>query len=111
MPYFVFAATDNMGSVLKKIGQHGGYDQSTNQYSLSRIAGTAIYAFLSILGIIFIVLMIYGGYTWMTASGDEEKVKKAQQTIKTAIIGLIIIVGAYAIWDFILYKAIYGVGS
>ncbi len=110
LPYFVFAA-DNMGEVLKKVGKYGGYNPSTTQYSLSQIAGTAIYAFLSILGIIFITLMIYGGYTWMTASGDEEKLRKAQQTIKTAIIGLIIVVGAYAIWNFILYKAIYGTGS
>ena len=106
LPYFVFAA-DHMGDVLKNVGKYGGYN-SSDEYTLSKIAGTAVYAFLSLLGVIFIVLMIYGGYTWMTASGDEEKVKKAQQTIKTAIIGLIIVVGAYVIWDFIFYKAILG---
>ncbi|MBI4812328.1 hypothetical protein HY798_02695 [Candidatus Falkowbacteria bacterium] len=54
------------------------------------------------LGVIFIILMLYAGYNWMTASGEEEKVTKAKDTIWRAIIGLIITIGSYAIWDFIL---------
>ncbi len=60
-----------------------------------------IKAFLSVLGILFIVLILMGGFNWMTAQGEEEKVRKAQNTIKRAIVGLIIMVAAYAITNFV----------
>jgi len=46
--------------------------------------------------------MLYAGYNWMMARGDEEKVTKAKDTITRAIIGLLITIGAYAIsfWVF-----------
>jgi len=67
-------------------------------------AGLLVKTFLSLLGVIFIGLIIYAGYNWMTAGGDEAKVTKAKDTIRYAIIGLIIIIGSYSIWDFIFNK-------
>ena len=69
--------------------------------SVSRIIGAGVGAALSLIGVIFLILMIYAGYNWMTAQGEEEKVEKAKDTLTRAIIGLIIVVGAYAIWNFI----------
>ncbi len=57
--------------------------------------------FLGFLGLIFLILIIMAGYTWMTAGGNEEKITKAKDTLQTAIIGLIIIMAAYAIADYI----------
>jgi hypothetical protein len=57
---------------------------------------------LSFVGIVFLILMIYGGYTWMTARGDSEKIKSAKQTITNAVIGLIIIGLAYGITTFVI---------
>jgi hypothetical protein len=57
--------------------------------------------FFSFLAIIFLVLMIYGGVTWMTARGEGKKVETAQGAIQAAVIGLIIISAAYAITAFI----------
>ncbi|MFH1427887.1 MAG: MMCAP2_0565 family pilin-like conjugal transfer protein [Patescibacteria group bacterium] len=108
LPYFVFAVEPTMENQLKELGKEGGYDVGANEYTISEIVGTVVKAFLSLLGIIFIALMLYGGYTWMTASGDEEKVKKSKDIIRMAIIGLIIIIGSWVIWDFILYKVIIG---
>jgi len=53
------------------------------------------------LGIIFIILILYGGYTWMTAAGDEQKLGKAKDTITRAIIGLILVAGSFAVWQFV----------
>lgn len=69
--------------------------------SLSYMIATIIKIVLSLLGIIFLVLMIFTGYRWMTASGNEEAVTKAKHTLKTSIIGLIIILAAFAITTFI----------
>ena len=107
IPFFVFGAEDppplpTMREVLEDIGKSGGYKtEGVDQTTVSAIAGTAVKAFLSILGIIFVVLMLYGGYLWMTARGKEEQVEKAKELIRAAIIGLIIIVAAYAIAFFI----------
>jgi TRAP-type C4-dicarboxylate transport system permease small subunit len=65
------------------------------------IVATIIQAFLGLLGIIFIVLIVMAGYKWMNAAGNEEKVTEAKDTIRRAIIGLIITVSAYAITYFV----------
>jgi len=99
-PYFVFGQTMKGG--LQELGQASGYQTSgISETTVSEIAGIAVKTFLSILGIIFIVLMLYGGYLWMTAGGKEEQLTKAKELIQAAVIGLIIIVAAYAISFFI----------
>jgi hypothetical protein len=46
--------------------------------------------------------MIYAGILWMTAQGNDQKVEKAKQMITEAIVGLIIVVAAYAIAYFVI---------
>ncbi len=72
--------------------------------------GDIIGIFLSFLGVIFLILMLHAGYNWMTAAGDEEKITKAKDTIRAAIIGLIIIVAAYALSIFVI-ESIWGSAS
>lgn len=64
--------------------------------------GPIILQILSLVGVLFIILMIYAGILWMTAKGDEKKVEKATSIIKQAIIGIIIVLAAYAITYFIM---------
>jgi len=56
---------------------------------------------LGLLSIIFLVIIVYSGFAWMMARGNEEKVSKSLATIRMAIIGLIITLGAYAITYFV----------
>lgn len=67
-----------------------------------QIVSTVITAILSLMGVIFIIIVIYGGILWMIAGGNEEQVSKAKRFIKEAIIGLVIVVGAYALSFLIL---------
>lgn len=64
--------------------------------------GLMISAFLSLLGVIFLILIIYAGMLWMTAEGEETKIEKAKKTLTQATIGLIIVLAAYAISFFII---------
>jgi beta-lactamase regulating signal transducer with metallopeptidase domain len=82
-----------------KIVASSTYNTSQDLYPM---LGNIIAVILSLLGAIFIIFIIYGGYIWMTASGNEQKDEKATQIIKETIIGLIVILGAYAISYFIL---------
>jgi len=56
---------------------------------------------LSFIGVLFLLLTIYGGINWMTAGGNEQKVEKAKTIIINAIIGLLIVLSAYTITSFI----------
>jgi cytochrome bd-type quinol oxidase subunit 2 len=100
LPYFVFAQ-DSPLNKLKTVGGLGGYETPDSETQFAEILGTVVSAFLSLLGIIFIVLIIYAGHNWMVASGNEEKLQKAKATLWRAVIGLIIIIGAWAIWIFV----------
>ena len=85
---------------LSRIGGKAGY----TDVKLHVAAGTIVNGALSILGIIFIVIIVIGGFKWLTAGGDEAQVTKALAYIKRAIIGLIITLSAAAIWLFIVTR-------
>ena len=77
-----------------------GYAETTDA-SAAEIVAAVIMMFISLLGIIFVVLIVYSGYNWMTAGGDQSKITKAKDTISRALIGLIIILAAYSITYFV----------
>lgn len=95
--------------LLECVRGNTGYQNAT-ETSLSQKIGEIIKIALSLVGMIFLVLMIYAGFLWMTASGEEEKVTKATNILKAAVIGLIIIVAAYSLTTFVL-NAVYGAGE
>jgi cbb3-type cytochrome oxidase subunit 3 len=66
------------------------------------IVGNIINVILSLLGLIFLLLVLYAGFLWMTAQGDSKKVDEAKTIIRQAIIGLIVIMAGYAISNFVL---------
>lgn len=70
--------------------------------SLPDVVGGIINSVLGILGTVFLVLIIYAGFTWMTAGGNEEKIQKAQKIIRNSTIGLLVVVLAFAITQFVL---------
>ena len=78
-----------------------GWGAVADETTLAKIIQYVVSAFLGLLGIIFLVLIIYSGFNWMTAGGDEEKVTKAKETLTRAVIGLIIITAAYSITYFV----------
>lgn len=69
---------------------------------LAETVGSIIQTVLTFLGVIFLVLIIYGGFMWMTAHGSEDKVSKAKNLITEAIIGLVIVLGAYLITYYVV---------
>jgi hypothetical protein len=97
-----FGKSDDDDSLLAKTGKKAGFD--TSQRTIDPTIARLISIALSFLGVIFVVLMVYGGYIWMTAIGNQEQVSKAKNLIVAAIIGLIIVVVSYAITYFIFEK-------
>jgi len=75
---------------------------TADQNKLSNVTIYIINAILGLLGLIFLVLIVYAGFLWMTAAGNDDQVKKAKSILTAAIIGVIIIIAAYAISNFVL---------
>jgi len=89
------------------VGQTGGY----GNVKLEILVATVIKVLLSFLGIIFLILIIMAGFRWMMANGNEEQTKKSQDTIKNSIIGLVIVLMAYAVTYFVFNVLPLGAGS
>ncbi|HNU89892.1 MAG TPA: hypothetical protein PKJ11_00930 [bacterium] len=87
---------------IREAGIAAGYDTAPN--SVLPMVANIIYTVYGLIGVIFFVLIIYGGILWMTAGGNDTQVKKAQNIIQRAAIGLLIVVLAYAITYFILKR-------
>lgn len=72
------------------------------QTDLGKIIGALIQSVIGFLGAVLLVYLLYAGFLWMTAGGDEKKVSQAKDIIKNAVIGLVIIAAAYAISNFVI---------
>ncbi len=69
---------------------------------IRQIIGTIIRVALGLIGIVMLGLVLYGGYLYMTAGGNEEQVTQAKRILRNGAIGLAIILSAYAIVTFVL---------
>lgn len=66
---------------------------------------------IGFLGVIAVILVLYGGFVWMTAGGNEDRVKKAKRILTNATIGLVIVVSSFAIASFVLNALVGATGS
>ena len=90
-------------TLLTETADVAGYSPSTvTENTLSQTVGLVIRIALSFMGTIFLGLMVYAGILWMTASGEEEPIKKAQKIIMASVIGLVIVVSAYSITNYLV---------
>lgn len=74
----------------------------------NELIGRVINAILGVTGSLALLMFVYGGLTWMTASGAQDKVQKGKDIIMWATIGLIVIFSSYALVNFVLTNVIGG---
>lgn len=73
-----------------------------SEASIGTIIGNLINVVLGVLGFVLVILIIYSGILWMTASGEDDKVKEAKERLLNSIIGLAIVLAAWAISNFVV---------
>ena len=74
---------------------------------ITTIINTALYA----IGIVCVIMIIYGGFLYTVTGGDQAKVTNAKNTIMYAVVGLVVAVMAYAIVNWVLGPAFLGVNQ
>jgi len=107
MANFVFAQDYGTNVVTNSINLSQGSDPRIIVTRVIQIA-------LTFLGIIALFLIMYAGVLWMTSNGDEDKIDRAKQTLRSAVIGLAIILSSWAIATYVISRltgAIGGEGS
>jgi uncharacterized membrane protein len=92
--------SDNLGKV------ESGAFGATPVTPLHDTLGGIIRAVLSILGVVLVLIIIYAGFLWMTSGGSDDGVKKAKSWMLNAVVGLIIILSAYAITSFVISRLV-----
>ena len=104
LPYAVSAqggADEVFG--LDVVGEEGGLSETLGDTADPRVVASRIINIaLGFLGIIAVVLVLYGGFMWMTAAGNEERVTKEKQILTAALIGLVIIIMAWGLTQFVM---------
>ena len=101
------AAGPAIGSLqerLKRIAGCAGYSTQDSETGLAQYVGLIIKAAMSLLGVIFVAQMVYAGYLWMTARDEADQLEKAKHIIRRSIVGLAIILGAWAVTNFVLSR-------
>jgi type IV secretory pathway VirB2 component (pilin) len=69
---------------------------------LTETVASIIQVIIGFLGVVAIIIILIGGFKWMTSGGNEEKVGEAKKLLSAGVIGLIIILAAYAITTFVI---------
>lgn len=86
--------TDNLNKQDTALMAQSGLSGNSN---LATIISILIQTILGFLGIVFLVLTIMSGFKWMMSEGNEAEIKKAKDSLKSSIIGLLIVIAAYTI--------------
>jgi hypothetical protein len=92
------SATATISSGLKAAGD-GTY---SDDLTVTVFVGRLIKVILSLTGVVFLGLTVYAGILYMTAAGEPDKIKKAKAILTNSVIGLLIIVGAYALTSYVV---------
>ncbi len=103
LPMMAMAANTNpfqtAQNLTTNVSNSAGIQQQTD---LPTMVGRIINIALGFIGILLLAYILFAGFTYMTAGGDAKKVDTATTMIKNAVIGLLIVVAAFAISNFVL---------
>lgn len=88
-----------------------GLGGSLGNQGLIQTIAQIINVALGLLGIVAVVIILIGGFRWMTAAGREDQIDSAKKTIFAGIIGLAIILSAWAIATFVITSLSSATGS
>lgn len=107
------AALAQSGTVNTTGGTTGSSNNSSSNLKLNNPLGSAVNtptefigrvlnSLFGVVGSLALVMFIYGGLTWMTSSGNAEKLKKGRDILVWSAIGLFVVFSSYAIVRVIL---------
>lgn len=101
LPQIASAATSGRGNLnlgMDKVRKYINLGTQDLRITVANIINVA----MGLLGIVAVCIILLGGFKWMTAGGSEDKVKEAKKLIVAGVVGLAIILCAFAIANFVV---------
>jgi len=96
------SAADKALSGLDTTADPAGLKVDTTKFNLPTVIGKALGILMSILGLIFLIIVVYGGVKWMTAKGEAKEVEDARSMIIQGAIGLAVTLATYSIAYYVI---------
>ncbi|MBI2416207.1 MAG: hypothetical protein HYV33_06145 [Candidatus Kerfeldbacteria bacterium] len=86
-------------------GDYGSLENSTGLGSTDPVvvASQLVNVFLRVLGLLCVLLMLYGGFRWIWARGNEEEISTAKDIIRGTVIGLVVVLSSFGIMQWVFY--------
>jgi hypothetical protein len=106
-----FAVPAMVGAQTDVFGLQYGEATGLGNQDPRETAANIIRAALGVLGIVAVVIVLWGGVMWMTAGGSDEKVSSAKKILFSGLIGLVIILSAFALTQFVINQLIGATGG
>jgi len=101
MPFFALpVAAQNADFGLNQVST--GLNNTLSNSDPRAIIGRIINVALGFLGVIAVAIILFGGFKWMTAGGNEEKTSEARKLLAAGVIGLVIILASWAIATYVI---------
>ncbi len=107
LPMIALAQSADVQGGLDVVGQSAGLGSEDPRLIVARLIRTGI----SLLGVVAVVIVLYGGFVWMTAAGNEENVAKAKKILIGGGIGLMIILMSWSIVSFVMSSILGATGA
>ncbi len=97
---FLFFGLSSLEASTVQLTDPLGYDNDPDGPQL--FIGRVINASLGIVGSLALLMFVYGGFVWMLASGNQERVEKGKNILLWATIGLVVIFSSYVLVNFVI---------
>lgn len=97
---------DVIGGLEDTAKQSGIITDNKQPPTFYQTLGKFINLFLTFLGAIFLIIIIYAGFIWMMAKGNQQEIEKAVKLLENALLGLAIVLGAYLLTNFVVFRII-----
>ncbi len=107
---FALTALPALGATLN-VGLEYGTHTGLGTKDIREGIMTVVNVLLGFLGILAIIIILWGGFRWLTSGGSEEKVGEAKKVITAGIIGLVIIFISYALASFVITQLMTATGA
>lgn len=101
-PSLVMATSHTPDLIPTDLGIQYGESTGLGQKDIRVTVASIIKTAMGLLGIVAVVIILIGGFKWMTAGGNEEQTGEAKSWIFSGVIGLAIILSAYALATYVI---------
>lgn len=84
------------------IGRQGATDAKCGLPEMVQIAINLSRILLATLGSVTLLIVVYGGFIWLTSAGSSERIQKGRKIFEGALIGFVIVIGSWVIINFVI---------